>query len=94
VNCKDKAQYQEMPMAVRKALSAKPMGNIIPKAVVTSADGEKSIKGYSYKQLKGDRAAVSGKDDKSVMFLMPDGKSIEYPLEKLSKESREKVSDL
>lgn len=38
------------------------------------------------------RAAVKSADDKKVTFLMANGKTVDYPLEKLSKESREAIA--
>jgi thiol-disulfide isomerase/thioredoxin len=39
------------------------------------------------------RAAVQAADDSKVTFLMPNGKSVEYPLEKLSEESQEAIKE-
>ncbi|MEM9080478.1 MAG: hypothetical protein AAGC74_07305 [Verrucomicrobiota bacterium] len=110
--------------------------------MVTTADGNTALKGFSYNTLKTDtrkavrelrkelegldvvgqttsssddsppstllaeeqfwtnaegkqmKAAVLSKSDDAVIFLMPNGKSIEYPLEKLSAASREAIEDL
>jgi thiol-disulfide isomerase/thioredoxin len=39
------------------------------------------------------KAAVKSADDKKVTFLMPNGKTVDYPLEKLSDESREAIAE-
>ncbi len=60
--------------------AAVPTGPLIASRSWTNADGRKI------------RAAVKSVDETSVTFQMSNGKDVVYPLEKLSKESREAIT--
>ncbi|MCW1922993.1 TlpA family protein disulfide reductase [Luteolibacter arcticus] len=61
--------------------TAEVAGNLIEQRAWTNASGG-SI-----------RAAVKSADDKTVTFVMANGKSVEYALEKLSEESRKTIAE-
>jgi thiol-disulfide isomerase/thioredoxin len=60
---------------------AKPAANLIDQREWTNAGGGKI------------KAAVKSADDTKVTFLMANGKTVDYPLEKLSEESREAIAE-
>jgi hypothetical protein len=139
-------QLSDAPEVVGKMYRNPFIGKTIPVVIVTTADGAKEIKGYSYAQLddgeaakaardlrktleaaamtaggvaeaggtttdakpellaeaqtwqnadgKAITAAVKKVDESSVTFVLPGGKTVDYPLAKLSAASREKLLGL
>ena len=139
-------EIKKAPKAVMQLRLKPSMGRIIPMVMVTTADGSKGLRGFSYEELKGGQAgkaarelrralegvdvlggnaakdepapaaeepemlapeqtwqnaegktitaAVKQIDATKVTFVLQDGKTVSYPLDKLSEESREKLREL
>lgn len=79
----------EFEKAVEDALAAKGDSGEEKPAAATNLVAEQSWTNASGGSI---RAAVKSADDKKVTFLLANGKTVDYPLEKLSEESREAIA--
>ena len=77
----EKAVTDALAAAKSGAVEEKPAGNLIEQREWTNATGGNI------------RAAVKTADDKTVTFVMANGKNVDYALEKLSEESRKAIAE-